>query len=272
MCYNSSNIVNLDDNHTHDGRAVGGGRVVMKVNLKIARGMCLAIALTALAPAASAEEQAKPAPTPAPRAPSDARDVGGERPPFEVHRGTPEQRAEVARWLYGLDLVSPATRERIITAWVSVWLSSPYKSPDDFPSSSTGAYDLKRHINEVARVGLDLARRAEQDWGVKPDLEILIPTLLLHDVDKPLLYVRKDGKIVHTPLSRQLPHGVIGAMLLRDLGFDPRVVNTVATHAASSPFHGSNFEAYVLHYADFFVADHAAMLSGGTPYYQRPNH
>ena len=60
-----------------------------------------------------------------------------------------------------------------------------------------------------------------------------------------------------------------GAMLLKELGFPHLVVSTVATHASNAPFHGSSFEAYVLHYADFFATDHACMREGVTPFYQR---
>ena len=74
---------------------------------------------------------------------------------------------------------------------------------------------------------------------------------------------------VHTALYHELPHGVIGAMLLKELGFPHTVVSTVATHATNAPFHGRNPEAHVLHYADLFAADHAFRVMGETPLYLR---
>lgn len=38
----------------------------------------------------------------------------------------------------------------------------------------------------------------------------------------------------------------------------------------NAPFHGTNFEAYVLHYGDYFAADRAMMLEGKRPFYQKP--
>ena len=73
----------------------------------------------------------------------------------------------------------------------------------------------------------------------------------------------------YSQLSYELPHGVIGAMLLKELGFPHSVVSTVATHATNAPFHGRNFEAYILHYADMFAADHAFIQAGKIPFYQR---
>ena len=74
---------------------------------------------------------------------------------------------------------------------------------------------------------------------------------------------------MHTPLCHELPHGVIGAMLLTELGFAHTVVSTVAAHATNTPLHGRNLEAHVLHYADLFAADHAFRTIGGTPLYLR---
>jgi hypothetical protein len=62
---------------------------------------------------------------------------------------------------------------------------------------------------------------------------------------------------------------VIGAMILKELGFAHTVVSTVATHATNAPFHGRNLEAHVLHYADLFAADHAFRVMGETPLYLR---
>lgn len=117
--------------------------------------------------------------------------------------------------------------------------------------------------------GLDLAKRAEALWGDCSDPEVLVPILILHDVDKPLLYTRNGGRVVATQLASELPHGVPGAMLLRDLGFPERVVATVATHAANAPFHGNTPEARILHYADFFSTDHALVQAGTEPFYQK---
>jgi putative nucleotidyltransferase with HDIG domain len=125
-------------------------------------------------------------------------------------------------------------------------------------------------VNEVTRAGVDLGRRAAADWKVEFDRDALVSILILHDLDKPLLYRRDEGGgAVHTELYHELPHGVIGAMMLKELGFPRVVVSTVATHATNAPFHGRNLEAHVLNYADLFAADHAFRAMGETPIYLR---
>lgn len=189
--------------------------------------------------------------------------------PFPIERGSNHRRAEVAAWLHGLDLVAPEQQDAIVTAWVSTWAASPYATLAEMPFTAGVDYPLERHVNEVTRAGLDLAQRAAADWGETVDPAILVPVLILHDVDKPLMYVRAGDTIGYSSLSRELPHGVVGAMLLRELGFAHRVVSAVATHAGYSPFHAETFEAYVLHYADYFAADHAMRVCGRTPFYQK---
>jgi predicted hydrolase (HD superfamily) len=121
----------------------------------------------------------------------------------------------------------------------------------------------------VTRTGLALARLSKKEWGDTIDLATLVPTLILHDVDKPLLFGRKNGKVEPLPLCRELSHGVVGAMILKELGFAHPIVSAVANHAASAPFHGGTVEAYVLHYADFFVSDHVLRNAGLEPFYQK---
>lgn len=189
---------------------------------------------------------------------------------YAIERGRPEKREAIAAWLHGLDLVQPDTRERLITAWTTAWTSSTHAAIEDFPYSPMAPdFRLAQHVNEVTRTGLALAQRAEAEWGEKVDPEIFVPILILHDVDKPLLYVRQGGKVEYTALYRELPHGVAGAMLVRELGFPDQVVATVATHASNAPFHGSTLEAYLLHYADFFATDRALMRAGTEPFYQK---
>ncbi len=193
--------------------------------------------------------------------------------PYTIDGSSNSRRQAVADWLVGLDLVTPGLREKIVTAWVTTWSSSPYAELSEMPySPGAPHYRLQDHVNDVTRAGLDLARRAAADWGRQADPNVLVPILILHDVDKPLMYVRETADTVsYSRLSKELQHGVVGAMLLKELGFDHTVVSTVATHAGNSPFHGSNFEAYVLHYADYFATDHAIMQEPGElqPYYQK---
>ena len=193
--------------------------------------------------------------------------------PYTIDHGSNSRRKAVEEWLFGLDRVTPALREKIVTAWVTTWSSSPYQELADMPySPGAPHYRLEWHVNDVTRNGLDLAKRAAADWGKTADDNILVPILMLHDVDKPLMYVRESAdKVIYSKLSHELQHGVVGAMLLKELGFDHTIISTVALHAGNSPFHGRNHEAYVLHYADYFATDHAIMREGPDkePYYQK---
>jgi HD domain len=193
--------------------------------------------------------------------------------PYTIEHGSNSRRKAVEDWLWGLDLVTPELRDKIVTAWVTTWAASPYAELSDMPYSPTAPhYRLEWHVNDVTRNGVDLAKRAATDWGKTCDNNVLLPVLILHDVDKPLMYVRESSdKVSYSKLAHELQHGVVGAMLLKELGFDHTIISSVALHAGNSPFHGRNHEAYVLHYADYFATDHAIMLEGEhvEPYYQK---
>jgi hypothetical protein len=188
--------------------------------------------------------------------------------PYTINKSDGPAREAVKQWLYGLDLVSAATRENVITAWVSAWTSSEHKTLRDMPwDPAISDYSLMDHVNEVTRVGLDLAEQAKREWGAVLDPEVLVPILCLHDVDKPLMFVRRDGKVVHSALYSEIPHGVVGGMLLKELGFSHPIISTVSTHSPRMPFPGKNYEAFVLHYADHFCCDNAMLRAKRTPLY-----
>ncbi|WP_149537793.1 HD domain-containing protein [Siccirubricoccus phaeus] len=190
--------------------------------------------------------------------------------PYHIDTTSNWRRQAVEEWLFGLDRLSPPVREKVVTAWVSAWASSGHEKLEDMPfSPGEQPYRLMDHVNDVTRAGIDLGARAAADWKVAFDPDVLVAILILHDVDKPLIYGREGDTGVHTPLFYELPHGVIGGMLLKELGFPHTVVSTVATHATNAPFHGRNLEAHVLHYADLFAADHAFRQMGKTPLYLR---
>ncbi|MEO9341041.1 HDIG domain-containing metalloprotein [Mesorhizobium sp. SB112] len=177
-------------------------------------------------------------------------------------------RSSVENWLFGLDHLSAPTREKVVTAWQSTWSSSSFKSIKEAPWDAVDFdYTLADHVNEVTRAGLNLAAHIEREWEVSLDPEILVPILILHDVDKPLMFERKEGRVERTALYHEIPHGVVGGMLLKELGFPHHVVATVTTHSPRMPFPGRSWEAYVLHYADYLTCDHAMMRAGEKPFY-----
>lgn len=187
--------------------------------------------------------------------------------PYTIDKTSNWRRQAVSEKIWGLDLISPGLREDVITAWVTTWAASPYERLEDMPWTEGIDYPLLSHVNEVTRAGVDLAARAKSEWGTALSDDTLVPILILHDVDKPLMYERRDGKVGRTTLADEIPHGVVGGMLLKELGFDHQIVATVTTHSPKMPFRGRNFEAYVLHHADMFSADHALMAMGHTPTY-----
>ncbi len=190
-------------------------------------------------------------------------------PFYTIQQGCSEEREWVREKLLGLNRLPSDDQEKVITAWVSAWKSSNYASLEDMPGFSFSLYPLLDHVNDVVHFGISMAEEATKRWGVTVDWDYLIQIFLLHDIDKPLLLNRDGDKIVKSPFASQIQHGVLGALLLNEIGFSEQVVGTVATHATNSPFHGSSTEAYILHYVDLFCVDRAVILEGQTPYYQK---
>jgi hypothetical protein len=184
---------------------------------------------------------------------------------YKIDRTSNSKREAVEKWLWGLDLVSPDMREKIVTAWVTTWSASMYERLEDMPFGPGIEYPLMAHVNEVTQAGVDLAKRAKADWKTSLSNDLLVPILILHDVDKPMMYDRKGGEIVYSKLSQEVPHGVVGGMLLKELGFGHEVVATVTTHSPMMPFRNNSPAAHILHHADMFSADHAYMTAGKTP-------
>ncbi|WP_334171840.1 HDIG domain-containing metalloprotein [Sinomonas sp.] len=190
---------------------------------------------------------------------------------YTIRAGDPEQRQEVLRAMPRLAELAAPLREQALTAWASAWLASTHRTLEEMPYSLQAPdYRLLDHTNEVADAGILLADYAHGQWGVGLDQDILLAALLLHDIDKALLYTRIDGKVVADPARAGLPHGVLGAMLLREAGLPDEVVTLVGTHATTSPVKTRDAEAWVLHYADLFACDHAFRVAPGTvPFFQR---
>jgi putative nucleotidyltransferase with HDIG domain len=187
---------------------------------------------------------------------------------YTIIEGTPAARSAVAGSLAGLERVSEAVRDKIVTAWLTTLNSSVYARLEDVPwDVSCPDYRLIDHVNEVTRIGFDLAQTASREWGRTADLDTLMSILILHDVDKPLMFTGQGEETRYSPLLTEIPHGVVGAMLLKELGFPHPVVSTVTLHSPRMPYPGRTYEAYVLFYADMFACDNTMLKAGQKPFY-----
>lgn len=190
--------------------------------------------------------------------------------PYRIVEGSSEERELVEREFEALAQLPPGLRHAAVTAWVTAWRSSPYAEFDRMPYSlSAPDYPLPRHVRDVTVGGLLLSKFAAAQWQVAVRDDVLVCALVLHDVDKPLLFMPSERGLALSPAARQYPHGVLGAALLRDLGFSDPVTTIVATHSPSTPDHSLEPEAWILHYADFFATDYVMRGAGGRPYYVR---
>lgn len=184
---------------------------------------------------------------------------------FKIVEGNEGERREIRRWIssFGVSQV-----EEMVTAWVTALFHSSFHAIEEVPFSlQVPDYSLKNHVEDVFEFGKLLASRAAPRPGVRINENTLSAVLLLHDIDKPILF---DPKIIQAnkPAAKQYPHGVLGAMLLKDIGFSEEVVSIVSLHGGESPLHSTTQEGWILHYADNFSADYALMTHGQTPLYQ----
>ena len=72
---------------------------------------------------------------------------------YNIASGSSDDRQSVSEQIYGISRASQELRERIITAWVSTWRSSPYADLKEAPTAPGVDYPLGSHVNDATRIG-----------------------------------------------------------------------------------------------------------------------
>ena len=193
---------------------------------------------------------------------------------YQIKQGTPGQREEVKRSLVGLAELSTELQEKVVTAWVTAWQNSTFDGLSDVPFSlNTPKRQLMEHVVEVTRTGMALARVGMELWGEQWskqfDWSELVQSLILHDLDKPMLYAIQDKRLGYSEIAPRIPHGTLTAMILNELGFSSAVVSAVATHSPQCWLQPPSAICLILHYADLFSADHTYLEAGVQAHYQK---
>ncbi len=158
---------------------------------------------------------------------------------------------------------NPDWTEKICEAWRTVLRQSSWNSLAEccFYPPVPGV-TLVHHINAVTNACIALAGTLMKDEGIDINMDVLIASAILHDLDKPLMFEEKDGKPGFSEFYEKYQHGFYGAMVAKELGFPDSVVTNIITHTAASAKLPSNFEGYILVYVDLIDMDWHRLGSG----------
>ncbi|MFC1987016.1 HD domain-containing protein [Chloroflexota bacterium] len=85
------------------------------------------------------------------------------------------------------------------------------------------------------------------------NLDYLIAGAILHDLDKPLIYHRKQDKVVYSEVGEMIPHGTYGVHVALELGLPLEIVHVIITHTAYCAVNPSTVEGVIIQKAEILV-------------------
>ena len=188
---------------------------------------------------------------------------------YQIVRAKEGDRAVITALLPSIKSLSEENQILVCDAYNTVWKNSSFQDLRTIRfSKHSQHYALIDHINEVVALGTTLSSKAKEMWDdsftEKIDEEQLLMLLLLHDLDKVMLLCEKNEA---AQLNEKIPHGVLSALILNELGLPERLVGLIANHSPSAALHTADPMAQILHYADLFSADHIFMLADRKPFF-----
>jgi hypothetical protein len=132
-------------------------------------------------------------------------------------------------------------REGVVKAWYIAWKESSFKNLEDAPfgnqeDSPAGippapGDTLVKHTNAVASAALAMGRLLIQQYNVKINLDYVIASAIVHDLDKIIMYERKGGRIVHSELGGKIVHGAYGGHIALLAGLPQDIVFIIMAHS-----------------------------------------
>jgi len=147
-------------------------------------------------------------------------------------------------------------RGKVIKAWARALKEGSFKNMEDIPFSITiPEVNLVHHIEWVMEVALFIASLMEKSMGIFINRDLLIASVLLHDLGKAFEYQKKGNKYVKSDLGKKFIHGFWGTHVALEESVSKDLAHLIATHSKDSPLHPQLLEGIILHYADFAHAD-----------------
>jgi hypothetical protein len=147
-------------------------------------------------------------------------------------------------------------REKVVKAWARGLQEGSFKDMEDIPFSVIiPEVNLVDHINWVMEVALCIASLVEKKMRVSVNRDLLIASVLLHDLGKAFEYRREGDTYIKSDIGEKFIHGFWGTYVALEERVPKDLAHMIATHSKDSPMHPQFLEGIILHYADFAHAD-----------------
>ncbi|MFC2021198.1 HDIG domain-containing metalloprotein [Chloroflexota bacterium] len=144
-------------------------------------------------------------------------------------------------------------KEKVTEAWVRIWKESSFGDLREAPFSDNprdSSETLINHINTTTSLALAAAKQFQEEYGIKVDFDILLASAILHDLDKPINYQRKDGIVVHTEIGKKIPHGAYGMHIALEMGLPLEVAHLIVTHSGAINMEPNTVEGVIVQKAE----------------------
>ncbi|MBV7275892.1 HD domain-containing protein [Clostridium sp. PL3] len=123
---------------------------------------------------------------------------------------------------------------------------------------------LVNHTRTIIRNSVNMAENVKEAYGYKVDMDVLIISIVLHDVCK---IVENDpgeveGTCVKNNMGKTYQHGFMSGYYAQKYDFPEEIVATVIAHAGASKVIPRTIEGLILYYNDVADADIHFLISG----------
>ncbi len=154
------------------------------------------------------------------------------------------------------EIEDPDLREKVTNVWARALREGSFKDLEDIPFSLTiPEATLVNHIRWVMEVALFMASLVERNMQVLVNRDLLIASVLLHDLGKAFEYQKKGNTYVKSEFGKRFEHGFWGTHIALAEGISPDLAHLIFAHTKDSLERPALLEGIILHYADFAHAD-----------------
>lgn len=164
---------------------------------------------------------------------------------------TPEEKRYIQKVFPPIRRIKDAgIRNKVIDAWYTVWKESGYAALEDAVMRGAVQNTLVRHTNMTTESAFALAIQFAHEYGVSVDLDVLLAAAILHDIDKSLIFEKKEGSADFSSFGKKIPHGAYGGHIALQVGLPVEVASIVMTHAKDCTWEPVSVEGIFIYYAD----------------------